>query len=113
MPVSVYRLHKLEVLLASDNQIDAVDATRLQEMKQLATLDLTNNSISQVPPELGLCTQLRYFEGTVASLVSNVASMWFFRSLQLDGNSFRIPRTAILSKGTLAVLEYLRGRIPS
>ena len=35
------------------------------------------------------------------------------RSLQLEGNSFRTPRTAILSKGTLAVLDYLRGRIPT
>lgn len=31
----------------------------------------------------------------------------------LDGNPFRNPRAAILSKGTDAVLEYLRSRIPT
>ena len=59
LPNVVYTLHKLEVLLLSDNQIEAVDASGLREMTQLATLDLKNNSISQVPPELGLCSQLR------------------------------------------------------
>ena len=59
LPDVVYTLHKLEVLLLSDNQIEAVDASGLREMTQLATLDLKNNSISQVPPELGLCSQLR------------------------------------------------------
>ena len=36
-----------------------------------------------------------------------------YRSLQLGGNLFRIPRLAILSKGTTAIMEYLRGRIPA
>lgn len=31
----------------------------------------------------------------------------------LDGNPFRNPRAAILNKGTDAVLEYLRSRIPT
>jgi len=35
------------------------------------------------------------------------------RTLQLEGNSFKLPRAAILAKGTVAVLEYLRGRIPA
>lgn len=45
----------------------------------------------------------------------NVHVMIFFtfRSLQLNGNAFRNPRPAILAKGTLALLEYLRSRIVS
>ena len=41
--------------------------------------------------------------------------MTFFptRHLQLGGNPFRIPRAAILAKGTGPLLEYLRDRIPS
>lgn len=35
------------------------------------------------------------------------------RSLLLEGNPFRTPRAAILAKGTAAVLEYLRSRIPA
>ncbi|CAH8862719.1 unnamed protein product [Trichobilharzia szidati] len=58
----------------------------------LSTLDLTNNDIDQLPAELGLCTQIR--------------------SLLLQGNTFRIPRPAIVAKGTEAILSYLRSRIP-
>ncbi|THD21581.1 Leucine-rich repeat-containing protein 40 [Fasciola hepatica] len=62
-------------------------------LPNLSHLDLSDNSIGTIPAELGLCTQLK--------------------SLQLGGNTFRIPRPAILTKGTCAVLEYLRSRIPS
>lgn len=37
----------------------------------------------------------------------------YFRQLQLGGNPFRIPRAAILAKGTAAILDYLKDRIPS
>jgi hypothetical protein len=33
------------------------------------------------------------------------------RSLQLEGNPFRIPRPQILAKGTSAIMDYLRGRL--
>lgn len=35
------------------------------------------------------------------------------RHLQLGGNPFRNPRPAVLAKGTVALLEYLRDRIPT
>ncbi|XP_076463206.1 leucine-rich repeat-containing protein 40-like [Babylonia areolata] len=91
IPPSVYELKKLEILFVNDNQVCAVDPSGLQRLGVLATLDLQNNNISQVPPELGNCTSLK--------------------SLQLGGNPCRNPRPAILAKGTLAVLEYLRSRI--
>jgi hypothetical protein len=33
------------------------------------------------------------------------------RSLQLEGNPFKVPRPQIIQKGTSAILEYLRGRL--
>lgn len=51
-----------------------------------------------------------------ASLMENVKILNFsllFRTLLLDGNPFRVPRAAILMKGTAAILEYLRDRIPT
>lgn len=39
-------------------------------------------------------------------------SFWF-RSLQLEGNLFRNPRAAILNKGTVSLLQYLKDRIPT
>lgn len=37
----------------------------------------------------------------------------FLRSLQLGGNAFRNPRAAVLAKGTVALLQYLRDKIPT
>ena len=51
-----------------------------------------------------------------ASLMENVKILNFsllFRTLLLDGNPFRVPRAAVLMKGTAAILEYLRDRIPT
>lgn len=44
---------------------------------------------------------------------SNSKSLCFSRTLLLEGNPFRTPRAAVLAKGTAAVLEYLRSRIPT
>lgn len=92
-PSVVYELKKLENLFADNNKITTIDAAGIKGLPMLATLDLQNNNIDQIPPELGNCTQIK--------------------SLQLNGNAFRNPRPAILAKGTNALLEYLRSRIVS
>ncbi len=76
----------------SDNRITDIDVDHLKKLTKLAVLDLANNDIGLVPPELGNLTQLR--------------------SLQLDGNAFRVPRPQVLSKGTASIMAYLRDRIP-
>uniref|UniRef100_A0A8C2L158 Leucine rich repeat containing 40 n=1 Tax=Cyprinus carpio TaxID=7962 RepID=A0A8C2L158_CYPCA len=92
-PEVLYRISYLETILISNNQVGGIDPVQMKTLNNLSTLDLSNNDIMQVPPELGNCTSLR--------------------ALMLDGNPFRNPRAAILSKGTDAVLEYLRSRIPT
>lgn len=92
-PDVLYRLYSLEAILMCNNQVGSIDAAQLKGLEKLSSLDLQNNDIMQVPPELGNCTSLR--------------------ALMLDGNPFRNPRAAILAKGTDAVLEYLRSRIPT
>ncbi|KAJ3323560.1 Leucine-rich repeat-containing protein 40 [Boothiomyces sp. JEL0866] len=86
-----FDMPELSVLLLSDNSLAEISVPLLQKLAKLKTLDLSNNSISMVPPELGLLK---------------------LNSLQLMGNTFRVPRAAILQKGTGAVLEYLVSRIP-
>lgn len=92
LPKVLYNLLKLEILFAHNNNITVLDIECLSDLRNLATLDLTNNDIMTVPPELGNLKQLR--------------------SLQLEGNKFRCPRPAVLAKGTQHILEYLRDRIP-
>jgi len=90
-PPVLYGMPSLSTIVATDNQIFGVDAQALQRLQGLSCLDLTNNSINKVPPELALLPNLK--------------------SLKLEGNCFKIPRPAILAKGTPALLEYLRDRI--
>lgn len=92
-PDVLYQIVSLETVLLGNNQVGGVDAGRLKALSALYTLDLSNNDLLSVEPELGLCTSLR--------------------CLSLDGNPFRTPRAAIVAKGTDAVMEYLRSRIPT
>ncbi|XP_053645122.1 leucine-rich repeat-containing protein 40 isoform X1 [Cherax quadricarinatus] len=93
LPACIYEMAQLEILCAADNQINIIYVEGLSKLKRLATLDLHNNNIDFIPPPLGNMTQLR--------------------SLQLHGNPFRVPRRAILDKGTYEILDYLRSRIVS
>ncbi|XP_035882165.1 leucine-rich repeat-containing protein 40 isoform X2 [Phyllostomus discolor] len=90
---SLIRLQTINLSFNSNNQVGSVDPEKLKTMGNLITLDLQNNDLLQIPPELGNCVNLR--------------------TLLLDGNPFRVPRAAILMKGTAAILEYLRDRIPA
>jgi Leucine-rich repeat (LRR) protein len=91
IPEEVYELPLLEILFANDNRIASFDALKIVKMPTLTHLNLQNNDIMQVPNELGKAEQLR--------------------SLQLEGNPFRLPRSQTLAKGTNAILEYLQNRL--
>lgn len=91
VPNCLYEIKSLEHLVADSNQISFIDVNGIKKLALLATLSLRNNSINNVPPELGELENIK--------------------SLNIDGNLFRVPRQTILQKGTIAVLEYLRSRI--
>ncbi|XP_066963781.1 LOW QUALITY PROTEIN: leucine-rich repeat-containing protein 40-like [Macrobrachium rosenbergii] len=91
IPACVYEMKQLEILMAADNKITTMYVDGLSKLERIAVLDLHNNSIDFIPPLLGNMTQLK--------------------NLQLDGNPFRVPRRAILDKGTREILDYLRSRI--
>jgi len=91
VPKCLYEIKSLEHLVADSNQISYIDVNGIKKLSLLATLSLRNNSINNVPPELGELENIK--------------------SLNIDGNLFRVPRQAILQKGTIAILEYLRSRI--
>lgn len=84
----------LTILLLGSNKIAKIEAAEFLKFKNLNTLDLSSNSISQVPPLLG------EFKN------SNL------KRLNLEMNSFRVPRIDIMNKGTEAILAYLYDRIP-
>lgn len=61
IPRCVYDLENLEILLAAENKLEEINVSSnaLARLKKLTVLDLANNNISSVPPELGLFTNLR------------------------------------------------------
>lgn len=60
----MFEMQGLEILQISDNQIQEINVQSLKNLTRLAVLDLSNNNISQVPPELGNMKQLRYVKHT-------------------------------------------------
>ncbi|KAG5886603.1 hypothetical protein JTB14_001027 [Gonioctena quinquepunctata] len=92
IPDCIFGMIGVENLLMKENSIEEIPIDGLRNLKRLSTLDLSNNNIQQVPPELGNMTQLR--------------------CLELKGNPFRQPRYAILEQGTETILSYLRDKIP-
>lgn len=61
---------------------------------RLEELDLSNNQLTNLPPQVGLMSP-------------------HLRVLRLDGNCIRAIRRPVLERGTAAVLEWLTDRIPA
>ncbi|KAK9389949.1 hypothetical protein V1515DRAFT_636653 [Lipomyces mesembrius] len=79
----------LEELNLHENKISEIDA---DAFKGLEKIDLSNNSIRYLPPELG----------KIKTIVT----------LKVHGNTFKTPRWQIVQKGTDALMEWLRLRLP-
>jgi len=73
-----------------DNSISTLP-TSLLGLKSLERIDLTNNNISGLPYALGTMN---------------------LKAVTLDGNPMRGIRRDIIARGTQAILEYLRSRMP-
>ncbi|KAL1636569.1 hypothetical protein SLS56_001154 [Neofusicoccum ribis] len=84
------RFPELITLLASDNGFESIT---VEALDGLTTVALANNSIDRVPPQVGLLWE----KG--------------LRSLEIEGNTFRVPTYATLKRGTEAVMSWLRDKI--
>lgn len=80
----------LITLIASDNALLDVPADSLTGLK---TVNLSNNNIERLDPRIGL------HAGSLTSFI-------------VEGNRFRVPNYQVLSKGTDAVLSWLKDKIP-
>jgi Leucine-rich repeat (LRR) protein len=77
----------LSTLHANSNQLTSLTPS---DFEGLEVVQLNNNSINRLPPELALVTSLRV--------------------LGVDGNTFRVPGRRVVDAGSAALLEWLRGR---
>lgn len=77
----------LTTLYANSNQLTSLVPS---DLEGLEIVQVNNNDINKLPPELGLVETLRV--------------------LGVDGNTFRVPGRRIVEQGSAALLEWLRGR---
>ncbi|KAL1391998.1 leucine-rich repeat protein [Phyllosticta capitalensis] len=94
LPVLRTSFPSLTTLLAADNSIDDISVTALAGLN---SVDLSNNAIARLPPEVGL--------------LGDAEAGGTLKAIELRGNVFRVPAWPILQRGTAAVLEWCRGRI--
>ncbi|KAF2819014.1 L domain-like protein [Ophiobolus disseminans] len=92
LPALRIRFPELISLVASDNAITDLPADALAGFK---IVNLANNDIERLEPQIGLL-------GGDNGL----------KSLNVEGNKFRVPSYHVLQKGTDAVLSWLRDKIP-
>ncbi|KNG82437.1 conserved leucine-rich repeat protein [Aspergillus nomiae NRRL 13137] len=92
----------LMTFLAADNRFDSLDFDAIQGLQ---VLDIGNNNINSLPPKLGLLRA----EGCSKNWGNGSA----LKRFEIAGNSFRVPRWQIVAKGTDAILEWLKDRIPA
>nr|CCA24588.1 conserved hypothetical protein [Albugo laibachii Nc14] len=83
-------LPRLGVLSLTDNKLN--DLGKVFELPGLASFSFENNNVTHVPCELGLCPHLH--------------------ALYLNGNPQKTIRSGIIAKGSHAVLEHLRNKLP-
>eukprot|EP01135_Chromosphaera_perkinsii_P004493 Nk52_evm17s284 gene=Nk52_evmTU17s284 len=93
IPNQIYDLKSLETLVVCDNALTTLLVEKLSELPELSFLDVSNNSITELPPTLGR--------------LENITT------LNVGGNAFRVPRPAVIAKGTAEIMKYLRDRIPN
>ncbi|KAJ3417356.1 Leucine-rich repeat-containing protein 40 [Chytridiales sp. JEL 0842] len=84
----------LKDLLLSSNLLASISGSGIIESsKALDTLDIKDNNFSHIPVE--------------------VLDLPLLKKLFVDGNPIRVPRRAIIEKGTAAILQYMRERQPA
>jgi len=92
IPDSLLCLTSLQSLIMSNNQISKLEPAKLMGMTSLSHLDLENNNIGRLPPEICLLPAIR--------------------NLLVMGNTFKIPRADVLSRGSSEVLAWLKNKVP-
>lgn len=95
LPFARQHYPRLTTYLAADNQLSGLE---YNAVKGLQVLDISNNNIDFLPPKIGL---LGGEDGGG------------LKRFEVAGNRFRVPRWQVVQKGTEAVLEWLKGRIPA
>ncbi|KAJ3115014.1 Leucine-rich repeat-containing protein 40 [Physocladia obscura] len=84
----------LKDLLVQGNQLKTLEGSGILEssVKSIETLDFRDNGLEAIP--------------------APVVEMELLKRLLVEGNPIRVPRRAIIEKGTAAIIAWMKDRIP-
>ncbi|EWS71822.1 hypothetical protein TTHERM_000716187 (macronuclear) [Tetrahymena thermophila SB210] len=83
------KLNKLEVIDVSNNSLQELSEQIAYTLPMLQNLNLENNNLQKIPTELGFMK---------------------LKTLKIDGNPLKLIKRAVIEKGTVSILDYLRTR---
>jgi len=92
LPPDIVSLTELQILRANTNKLQVLP-DGLSRLTKLSILDVANNDLTQLPTELGLLEES-------------------LKGLNVEGNMLKTIRQTIISQGTIALLRYLKSRLP-
>eukprot|EP01027_Heterolobosea_sp_BB2_P006304 GEZU01009544.1.p2 GENE.GEZU01009544.1~~GEZU01009544.1.p2 ORF type:complete len:230 (+),score=60.28 GEZU01009544.1:911-1600(+) len=120
IPASIRQCTKLRILLLGQNQFRGTLPREVIALEStLEHLDFSSNQLTDLPDEFinsekmqQKLEMLDLGNNNIAHLQPQLGNFRAIRHMNLEGNPLKTVRRAILEKGTPAVLEYLRSRIP-
>ena len=80
----------MESLNVAQNRIVDLPAALINSLKILLELNIENNSISNLPDNLGFHQKIR--------------------NLRVEGNPFKLIRRTVIDQGTVSIMNFLRNR---
>lgn len=119
IPKTILFLNNLRTLYISYNQIRSIDDVWAKgNLPRLEVLDASNNALTDLSDEVYFKAGLNFLNIENNSLTKLPTVLGFMRlsALKVDGNPLKLIKRAVIDKGTVALMEFLRtkhmGEIP-
>jgi len=113
IPKDVLGLRKLRTLHLSYNSITDVECLwNPNFLPQIEILDLSNNQIQEISDHVGNKKSLNYLnlENNNLTKIPTCIGFMALSGFKIDGNPLKLIKRAIITKGTVPILNYLRDK---
>jgi len=105
----------LVCLFLAHNNLSSLPSVLFSSLPGLAVLDLSYNSFTRLPPEIGQLINLEALsvcKNNLSELPLELGRLFQLRRLRVDGNPIASPPASVLAQGCKHTVHYLRDRIP-
>ncbi|XP_054766608.2 leucine-rich repeat-containing protein 27-like isoform X2 [Lytechinus pictus] len=111
IPEELYGMDHVEFLYLEGNLLQNIPPELFEEVVNVKWLDLRNNNIHHLPPEVGChrCLKTLLLEGNrISELPPEMGHVKSLTGLNLRGNPIEFPPQKTIEKGVKEILRYLR-----